>query len=56
MTSRELIQKALDEWEDASEEGLRAELWVHGFEPSEIVSREILINMLLQIYFGEDHK
>jgi len=35
-----------------SESGLRAELAVHGYNPSPIVSKEILINILMNVYFG----
>jgi hypothetical protein len=37
---------------NSSESGLRAELWIHDYHPSEIIHKEILVNMLIQIYFG----
>jgi len=39
---------------NASESALRAELNIHGYEPSEVISKEILINMLMTVYFGGD--
>jgi hypothetical protein len=50
MTPEEI---AITEWKISSEKGLRAELWVHGYEPSPVIKKEILINMLTQVYFGE---
>jgi hypothetical protein len=37
---------------NSSERGLRGELALWGYEPSEIISKEILINMLMNVYFG----
>jgi hypothetical protein len=37
---------------NSSEEGLRAELALHGYTPSPVINKEILINMLMEIYFG----
>lgn len=54
MTSREIIQTSLDQWEAATEDQLRAELGIHGLFPSEVVSKDILINMLANVYFGEE--
>lgn len=53
MTSREVIQTSLDQWEAATDSQLRVELGIHGLFPSDIVSKQILINMLMNIYFGE---
>jgi hypothetical protein len=46
-------EKAKIEFNNSSERGLRAELWLSGYNPSEIISKEILINMLMAVYFGE---
>lgn len=35
----------------APDSHIRVELWIHGYEPSESISRETLINMLLSVYF-----
>lgn len=54
MASREVIQSSLDQWEVATDNQLRAELGIHGLFPSDIVSKDILINMLVNVYFGEE--
>jgi hypothetical protein len=38
---------------NSSEKGLRGELNLWEYNPSEIISKEILINMLMIVYFGE---
>ena len=38
---------------NSSEKGLRGEINLWGYEPSEIIRKEILVNILIQIYFGE---
>jgi hypothetical protein len=45
-------QKALSEFNSSSEKSLRGELRIWGYEPSKVISKPILINMLIQIYFG----
>jgi hypothetical protein len=45
-------QIALAEWNNSSERGLRGELGLWEYYPSEIISKDILINMLQYIYFG----
>jgi hypothetical protein len=37
---------------NSSERGLRGELKLWGYEPSGIIKKEILINMLMNVYFG----
>jgi hypothetical protein len=37
---------------NSSEHGLRGELSLWGYEPSELISKDILINMLMYVYFG----
>jgi hypothetical protein len=37
---------------NSSESGLRSELALHGLYPSHVVNKSILINMLMNIYFG----
>jgi len=54
MTAREIIQTSLDQWQAATDNQLRAELGIHGLFPSEVISKEILINMLINVYFGEE--
>jgi hypothetical protein len=44
-------QRFRKEMETASEEAIRSELWLHRIEPSELVRREILINILYAVYF-----
>jgi hypothetical protein len=38
---------------NSSESGLRGELALWNYHPSEIISKDILINMLMVVYFGE---
>jgi hypothetical protein len=45
-------EKTLSEFNNSSEKSLRGELSIWGYEPSEIISRDIIINMLMNIYFG----
>jgi hypothetical protein len=45
-------QQTLSEFNNSSEKSLRGELSLWGYEPSEIISRDIIINMLMNIYFG----
>jgi hypothetical protein len=45
-------QQTLSEFNNSSEKSLRGELSIWGYEPSEIISRDIIINMLMNIYFG----
>jgi hypothetical protein len=45
-------QQAFSEFNNSSVESLRGELSIWGYEPSEIISRDIIINMLMNIYFG----
>lgn len=45
-------QHTFQQLNNESESALRAELSVHVYEPSEIISKDILISMLMQIYFG----
>lgn len=40
------------EFNKSSEKGLRGELAIWGYKPSPVISKEILINMLIQVYFG----
>lgn len=49
MTAKEYTYKQLLK---ESEYGLRAELSVHGYNPSEVISKTILVNMLMYVYFG----
>jgi hypothetical protein len=44
------------EFNESNERGLRAELSIHGYNPSPIISKEILINVLLCIYFGGENE
>lgn len=49
MTPKEIaFQKLSNERESA----LRSELELFGYNPSPIVSKEVLVNMLMQVYFG----
>lgn len=48
-------QIALTEWASCSESSLRGELRLWGYKPSEIINKQILINMLSTIYFGGDY-
>lgn len=48
MTARELL---IQELHNTRESSVRAELWLHGLNPSEQISKEILINMLIAVYF-----
>jgi hypothetical protein len=48
MTPREQL---INELQQATESSLRAELSLHGLEPSEKIRKEILINMLCAVYF-----
>lgn len=52
MNTRETLTKEL---QTVSEANIRAELSVHGIHPSEEISKEILINILSQVYYGEDN-
>jgi hypothetical protein len=45
-------QQTLSEFNNSSEKSLRGELSIWGYEPSEVINKPILINMLMQIYFG----
>jgi hypothetical protein len=49
MTPEELTRIELS---NNSDKGLRGELSLWGYEPSAIIRKEILVNMLLEIYFG----
>ena len=49
MTPEELTRIELY---NSSEYGLRGELSIWGYNPSPIINKNILINMLVQIYFG----
>jgi hypothetical protein len=46
-------QQTLSEFNSSSEKSLRGELSLWGYEPSEVISKDILINMLMTVYFGE---
>jgi hypothetical protein len=48
MTPREQLTAELQQ---TTESAIRSELWLHGYHPSEAISKEILINMLCAIYF-----
>jgi hypothetical protein len=37
---------------NSSESGLRGELALWEYNPSDIISKEILVNILMNIYFG----
>jgi hypothetical protein len=37
---------------NSSEKTLRGELSLWGYEPSEVINKDILINMLMNVYFG----
>jgi hypothetical protein len=45
-------QIATSEWNKCSESSLRAELWLHNLHPSEVIGKQILINMLTEVYFS----
>jgi hypothetical protein len=40
------------EFNNSSEKTLRGELALWGYEPSEVINKDILINMLMNVYFG----
>jgi hypothetical protein len=40
------------EFNNSSEKALRGELSLWGYEPSEVINKDILINMLMNVYFG----
>jgi hypothetical protein len=46
-------QQTLSEFNNSSVDSLRGELSLWGYEPSEVISKDILINMLMTVYFGE---
>ncbi|MGE8080965.1 hypothetical protein [Peribacillus loiseleuriae] len=50
MTPKELL---IEELQQVSESAIRAELWLHGLMPKEIISKEILINTLVALYFED---
>lgn len=50
MMSPEEIAKT--EWDSSTEKGLRGELVIWGYKPSPVIQKEILVNMLIQVYFG----
>lgn len=53
MTPKEYTYKQLVK---ESESGLRAELEMFDYYPSQVISKDILINILMQVYFGgADH-
>jgi hypothetical protein len=41
------------EFNNSSEKTLRGELALWGYEPSEVINKDILINMLMNVYFGD---
>jgi hypothetical protein len=45
-------QQTLSEFNNSSEKSLRGELSIWGYEPSEVINKDILINMLMTVYFG----
>lgn len=45
-------ETTLHQLKKEKESALRAELSVHGYNPSPIISKDILISMLMQVYFG----
>jgi hypothetical protein len=51
MNTRETLTEEL---KTVSEANIRAELSVHGIHPSELIGKEILINILAQVYYGEE--
>ncbi|MEW5569638.1 hypothetical protein [Rossellomorea marisflavi] len=51
MNTRETLTEEL---QTVSEANIRAELSVHGIHPSDVISKGILINMLAQVYYGEE--
>lgn len=51
MTPEEI---AKTEWNNITERGLRGELAIWGYKPSLVIKKEILVNMLLHIYFGKE--
>jgi hypothetical protein len=48
MTPRETF---LNEMQTATESAIRSELGLFNIEPSEIISRDLLINILAGVYF-----
>jgi hypothetical protein len=53
MTPEELTRIELG---NSSERSLRGELSLHNLYPSDIIGKSILINMLMNVYFGgENH-
>ncbi|WP_156187467.1 hypothetical protein [Peribacillus loiseleuriae] len=45
--------KLIAKLHQVSELAIRAELSLHGLKPSEFISKEILMNMLVTVYFGD---
>jgi hypothetical protein len=48
-------QQAITDFQRCSESALRSELWLHNLNPSPIINKQILINMLTEVYFGDNN-
>jgi hypothetical protein len=48
-------QTALTDFQNSSESALRSELWLHNLHPSQLIKKDILINMLVNVYFGDEN-
>ncbi|MGD7047050.1 hypothetical protein [Rossellomorea marisflavi] len=44
----------INELQETTEANIRAELSVHEIYPSELITKDILINILAEVYYGEE--
>jgi hypothetical protein len=48
-------ERAKTEFNNSSDKGLRGELALWGYNPSPVIKKEIMVNMLIHVYFGGEN-